>query len=89
MSKIDKKYNDKDVRAANLLINKFTEKYGALSEPMVVARAIWNVFTNNNKERERSRSIIGRMLRDEAVIHNVEKNLFHKVEDVKVVEDRR
>ena len=78
----DKKYDDKDIRATNLIINELAEKYGALSEPMVAMRAIWNIFTNANKERKRCRNIIGKMLRKEQVVAGEwDQKLFNPIED--------
>ena len=82
---MDKKYTEEDIRACNLAITMLAEKYGALSEPMVVARCIWNIFTNANSERARGRDIIGKLLRHEPAIFEVEKKLFHPIEDVDII----
>lgn len=82
--KMDKKYSPKDVAAIDLAIKKMIVKYGALSEPSVLCRAMWNLFTNANGERERAKKIIGRFLRNETIIDNIDKYLFTSVKDVKV-----
>ena len=81
----DKSFKGDDMRACNLAINKLAKKYGALSEPMILARSIFNIFTNTNFERQRGIEIIGRILRDEKFIKDVEKNIFREIEDFEVI----
>ncbi len=48
-----------DIIATNAVITHLADKYGILDERMVQMRANWNLMTNNNGERKRSRNILG------------------------------
>ena len=52
-----------DIKIIDKTIKLYAETHGGyLKESNVIMRAMWNIITNNNEERKRSRKVIGDIL---------------------------
>ena len=52
-----------DIKIIDKMIRVYAETHGVYyKESNVLMRAMWNIITNNNGERKRSRKVIGEIL---------------------------
>lgn len=51
------------VKKMNILIKKQIEKKQEMTDDEFLSRVIWNIFTNNNNERERCTHIINHLIK--------------------------